>query len=181
MAYGHPPGDVLTFGLHILTVHMMNAFPLKTLALAALFALAAGPAFAADDGVDDTVPEILATQHALRAKLDQREGEYSKFSHADLARMRRAQDTVFEVLDGVTSLDELNAAERTELSNALSQIKATLASDEGSRLICHRERKTGTNLVTKRCETVAEREARARDSQQQMQDFSRTVQTRGGG
>lgn len=158
----------------------MNAFPLKTFVLAALFALAAGPAFADDNGVDDTVPEILATQHALRAKLDQPTGEYAKFSNADLARMRRAQDRVFEMLDGVTSLDELNEAERTELSNALSQIKATLASDEGSRLVCHRERKTGTNLVTKRCETVAEREARARASQEQLREYAPTPSLRAG-
>jgi len=158
----------------------MNAFPLKTLALAALFALAAGPAFAAD-GVDDTVPEILATQHALRAKLDQPTGEYSKFSNDDLNRMRRAQDKVFGMLDGVKSLDELNNEERTELSNALSQIKATLASDEGSRVICRRERRTGTNIVEKRCETVAEREARARASQEQLREYAPTPSEHRGG
>jgi hypothetical protein len=159
----------------------MNAFPLKTLAIAVLLAFAAGPAFAADDGVDDTVPEILNTQHMLRTKLDQPSGEYSRFSQSDLSRMRRAQDKVFRMLDGVSSLDELNVGQRTELSNALDEIKATLASNSDSRLICRRERRIGTNLVEKRCETMAEREARARDSQQQMQDIARTVQTISGG
>ena len=158
----------------------MNASLLKTLAVAALFALAAGPAFATDDGVDDTAPEILATQHALRAKLDQREGEFAKFSPEQVARMRRAQDKVFSMLDGVDSLDALSAQERTELSNALSQIKATLADDEGSRVICRRERRTGTNLVEKRCETVAQREARARASQEQLREYAPTVSERSG-
>ena len=160
----------------------MNAFSLKAVAVAvaALLALAAGPVFAGDDA-DDTVPEILQTQQALRAKLDQPGGEYARLSQSNVSRIHRAQDKVFRMLNGVESLDQLNRGQRTELSNALDDIKAALAGDAGTRMVCHRERRTGTNLVEKRCESVADREARARESQQQMQDVSRTVQTRSGG
>jgi len=159
----------------------MKSSSLKHVAFAALLALCAAPAFAADDGVDDTAPEILQTQHALRAKLDNPTGEYAHFSSGDLSKMRTAQDEVFHVLDGVTSLDQLNAQQKMELSNALDEIKATLAGNESQRLICHRERKIGTNIVEKRCETAAERELRARESEKDMMDMSRSPQTQRGG
>lgn len=160
----------------------MKPFSLKPLAFAVLLACTA-PVLAQDkdNGIDDTVPKILQTQHELRTKLDNPTGEYSKFSADDLNRMRRAQDKIFAMLDGVTALDQLNADQKIALSNELDQVKATLTQNEGNRLVCYRERKTGTNLVAKRCETVQEREARARDSQEQMREYSSTPQERHGG
>jgi hypothetical protein len=160
----------------------MKPFSLKPLAFAALMAICAAPVLAAtDDGVDDTAAEILHTQHALRAKLDNPTGEYSRFSADDLSTMRRAQDKIFRMLDGVSSLDQLKEDQKIELSNALDQVKATLTHNEGNRLICYRERRIGTNLLEKRCETVDEREARTKASEEQMREMSREVQTRSGG
>ena len=103
------------------------------------------------------------------------------FSEADIAKMKRAQDNVFSMLSGVDSLDQLNLDQKTSLSNSLDVIKATLLSDEGNRLICHRERKIGTNIVAKRCETVAERNQHAKESQEQMREMAPTMQTKSGG
>jgi hypothetical protein len=128
-----------------------------------------------------TVSEILQFQKDLRSKLDNPTGEYSRFSQGDVAKMKHAQDDVFRMLSGVTSLDQLNLDQKTSLSNSLDLIKATLLSDEGNRVICYRERRTGTNLVEKRCETVAEREARRRAAQQDMREMDRSVQTQHGG
>ena len=157
-----------------------------SLALAASLFLCSAAAFAGstDPQVQDapqTVSEILQFQKNLRSKLDNPTGEYSRFSEADLAKMKRAQDSVFSMLSGVESLDQLNLDQKTSLSNSLDLIKATLLSDQGNRLICYRERKTGTNLVTKRCETVAERNARAHDADEQMREMNRNVQTQHGG
>ena len=69
------------------------------------------------------------------------------------------------MLKGVSSLDQLTPYQKTDLSNSLDEIKATLLANEGNRQICHRERKTGSNLIALRCETVADREAHARESQ----------------
>ena len=159
----------------------MKPFSLKPLAFAVLLAACAGPALAQNDGGDVTVPEILHTQHALRTKLDNPTGEYSKFSQDDLNKMRHAQDRIFQMLNGVTSLDQLKEDQKIALSNELDQVKATLTQNEGNRLICYREKRIGTNLLEKRCETVAEREAHARESQQQMMDMSREVSNHGGG
>jgi hypothetical protein len=128
----------------------------------------AGACLADADQGATTVPEILQMQHALRAKLESPTGEYSRFSESDIRKMEAAQDQVFHMLSGVTSIDQLNDAQKTELSNALDQVKATLLANENSRVICKIERKTGTNLTSRRCETVAQRAANAAEARRQM-------------
>ena len=150
------------------------------LSLSLFFCSAAAFADSTSQDAPQSVSEILTTQKDLRAKLDNPTGEYSRFSEADIAKMKRAQDSVFTMLSGVDSLDQLNLDQKTSLSNSLDVIKATLLADEGNRLICHRERKIGTNIVAKRCETVAEREARAKAAQEQMREMAPTVQTKSG-
>jgi hypothetical protein len=72
------------------------------------------------------------------------------------------------MLDGVSSIDQLNENQKTELSNALDQVKATLLANEDNRVICHIERKIGTNLTSRRCETVAQRQANTDEARRQM-------------
>ena len=159
----------------------MRSSPFLALALGVSLALSAGAAFAQAPEQPQTVSEILQFQHALRAKIDKANGEYSRFDEGQISRMKQAQDNVFRMLAGVNSLDDLNETQKIEVSNSLDQIKAILLANEGNRLICYRERKTGTNLLTKRCETYADREARARETQQQMIDANNRAQTRSGG
>ncbi|MFT3897618.1 MAG: hypothetical protein QM719_07965 [Thermomonas sp.] len=153
------------------------------LSVSLLFCSAAAFADSTDPQQDapQSVSQILHDQKELRSQLDNPTGEYSRFSEADIAKMKRAQDSVFVMLSGVDSLDQLNLDQKTSLSNSLDVIKATLLADEGNRLICHRERKIGTNIVTKRCETVAERNAQAKAAQEQMREMAPTFQTKSGG
>jgi hypothetical protein len=142
-------------------------------------------AFAADNpGASDqpqSASEIITFQRELRERLDKPYGEYSRFSETDLARMKRAQDNVFRILHGVSSIDQLSPDQKTDMSNSLDQIKATLLANEGNRQICHRERKTGSNLIALRCETVAEREAHARESNEEMRRLAPSMQSVNGG
>jgi hypothetical protein len=159
----------------------MRSSPFLALALGVSLALSAGAAFAQAPEQPQTVSEILQFQHALRGKLDQPNGEYSRFDEGQIARMKHAQDNVFRMLSDVKSLDDLSENQKIEVSNSLDEVKAILLANEGNRLICYRERKTGTNLLTKRCETYADREAHARESERAMRDMSRTMQTTNGG
>jgi hypothetical protein len=133
-----------------------------------LLASMAGTCLATGDQGATTVPEILQMQHALRAKLETPSGEYSRFSEGDIRKMEAAQDNVFRILNGVTSIDQLNEGQKTDLSNSLDQVKATLLANENSRVVCKIERKTGTNLTSRRCETIAQREANAREARRQI-------------
>ncbi|MFS8063573.1 MAG: hypothetical protein ACMG5Z_03195 [Luteimonas sp.] len=159
----------------------MRSSPFLALALGVSLALSTGATFAQESVQPQSVSEILQFQHALRSKLDAPSGEYSRFDEGQVARMKQAQDNVFRMLSGVNSLEDLSENQKVEVSNSLDQVKAILLANESNRLICFREKKTGTNLLTKRCETYADREARARDSQQQMMDNNRRVQTEHGG
>ena len=139
-----------------------------------LAGLASGPVHAGKQA-PASVPEILQVQHALRAKLDV-PGGVANFDKSAIQRIETAQDTVFRLLDGVTSLDQLNDQQKVELSNALQVIQATVLAQEGSRVICHVERKTGTHMTTRRCETVADRERDAADARKYMLDHPDHIQ-----
>jgi len=166
----------------------MNLRPIQSLAAALALVLVSGAAFAVDPAPaapatqpPQSVSEILSVQHGLRERLDRHSGEYARFTPEAISRMEHAQDKVFVMLHGVTSLDQLNPQQRTDLSNSLDEIKAILLANEANRQICHRERRTGSNLLELRCETVAEREAHARESQEEMRRMAPTMQTRSGG
>lgn len=167
----------------------MKFHALPSLILSAALACGvAGSALAGDKsaaaGAADqpqTVSEILTFQRGLRERLDKPYGEYSRFKESDLVRMKRAQDKVFSMLQGVSSLDQLSPEQKTDLSNALDEVKATLLANEGNRQICHRERKTGSNMIELRCETVADREAHARDSREAMREIAPSPGTKSGG
>ena len=146
-----------------------------------LLAGLSGACLAADVGPATTVPEILQMQHALRAKLESPSGEYSRFDNAAIRKMEVAQDQIFQMLNGVTSLDQLSEVQKVDLSNALDQVKATLLSQEDNRVICHVEPKLGSHLTERRCETVAQRAQRARDSRETMKQFQDRAQLTNGG
>jgi hypothetical protein len=163
----------------------MNSRPVKNLVAALALAMASSIAFAAETAPAPAAPaqsvaEILSVQHGLRDRLERHSGEYARFDAGAVARMERAQDNVFAMLRGVDSLDQLSPSQRTELSNSLDEIKSILLANEGNRQICHRERRTGSNLIELRCETVAGREAHARDSAEAMRQMAPTAQTRSG-
>ena len=149
----------------------MSVRIVKTIALSVLLATTAGTSFAATQQAPaaqtqapQSVSEILQFQRDLRLKLESPTGEYSRFDSSAIHRMETAQDKVFRILGGVTSLDQLTLDQKVDVSNSLDEVKAILLANEDNRMICHRERKTGTNLLTRRCETVAQREANIKEA-----------------
>lgn len=158
----------------------MNMF--KTLSLSIALVCASGVAAATDQPAtsavqpaaapaaqgQQSIADILQTQHDLRGHLDKRDGDYARYSNDSIRKMQRAQDQIFSMLSGVGSLDQLNEAQRIELSNNLDLVKATLLAKDDSRLICHLERKIGSNMMQRRCETVAQRQANVDESRKEM-------------
>jgi hypothetical protein len=168
----------------------MNMFKTLTISLALVCASgmaaatdqpasAVQPAASATTQGQDSVADILATQHGIRDHLDKRDGEYAKYSDDAVRKMQRAQDRIFSMLSGVDSLDQLNQGQRTELSNALDQVKATLLAKDDDRLICHIERKIGSNMMQRRCETVAQRNANAEEARKEMMNHPEHYQQSG--
>ena len=140
-----------------------------------LAGLAIGPGIAGQQ-TPASIPEILQVQHALRVKLDTPGGDYAHLDKAALRQIETNQDHVFQLLDGVTSLDQLNDQQKVDLSNALQQIQATLFAQEGSRVVCRVERKTGTHLTSRTCQTVADRDRDTAEAQKYMLDHPDHIQ-----
>ncbi|MBU8977349.1 hypothetical protein JI752_014450 [Lysobacter sp. MMG2] len=141
--------------------------PMTTWMTVALLALA-GAAHANAD----KVAMILQQQREIRAESEHSTGAYARFDAGTLDRMHQAQDRVFRLLDGKSSVDQLRPSEQVEVFNALEEVKAILADNERNKQKCWREHKLGTTMKITRCATLAELEQVRRDSEQWKADPS---------
>ncbi|MFZ5656304.1 MAG: hypothetical protein ACOY37_04475 [Pseudomonadota bacterium] len=84
-----------------------------------------------------------------------------KLKPREVVLIRKDQARVQAILDGKSSLDELNVAERVELDNALERINAlVVATREASedRDVCRYERPTGSKLRKLDCMSAGDRQ-----------------------
>lgn len=102
---------------------------------------------------------ILQQQREIREQSEVATGSYVRFEQAELNRMHRAQDRIFQLLDGVSDIKELDPERQAELFNAIEEVKSVIAHNEKDRQICTREHKLGTTMKQTVCATVAERRA----------------------
>lgn len=102
---------------------------------------------------------ILEQQREIRKQSEVSTGTYARFEPAELDRMHRAQDRIFQMLNGVNDIDQLDADRQAELLNAIEEVKAVIAQNEDDRQICRREHKLGSTMKQTVCATVAERRA----------------------
>jgi hypothetical protein len=78
------------------------------------------------------------------------------------------------ILDGVTSIDQLDQAERADLFSYQEEVNSILtkAADD-SRIVCKRQAKTGSHRMETRCRTVAQLRLERDASQKVMRDVMR--------
>ncbi|QNP41855.1 hypothetical protein [Lysobacter solisilvae (ex Woo and Kim 2020)] len=100
---------------------------------------------------------IRQQQQDIREESERATGRYARFDRYELERMHRAQDRIFQLLDGVTELDQLNAADKAELLNALETVKAVITQNDEDRQVCWREKTLGSHRFQTHCATVRER------------------------
>lgn len=102
--------------------------------------------------------QIRLQQEEIRKQTEGSTGRYARFDTAELAKLRKAQDRVFGLLEGVGDLTQLNPSQQAELFNALESVKAVIAANEADRQVCWREQRLGSHRTETRCATVAERQ-----------------------
>lgn len=133
---------------------------MRLFALALIGLLACGNALAdsqAQPIVIKDIAKFLDYQRDLRG--DMQDG--SKFKHVDGSSKRRvfaAQDTLFSLLQGKRSIDELQDDQRIAVYNAQAEIAAVLTDAELDRPVCKRERPIGSNMMKTIC--ITKRESR---------------------
>jgi hypothetical protein len=168
-----------------------------SLATALMFAVAfAGPVFGyaqqspsdpATAARADAQVEKIATNLAKyigeidRAIAMAKDGQYGKLQRGSEARLAAARQTIGDLLHDVSDPRQLAPDKRIELFNAHQEIASIINHQDKGRVVCTRERKTGSRLSTTECMTVGEREERARLAAFGTQSMQNNVCTPGEG
>jgi len=98
------------------------------------------------------------------------DGQYGAISVNDRNAVEADLDRIAAILGSKDSAAKLSDQQQIDVINAQERINAVLTKNDGNRLICTMEQRTGTKFKEKVCVTAREREAIRRDSQKVMQD-----------
>jgi len=127
---------------------------------------------------------IRSQQQEIRAAVQAGRGAYKDLPDARKRELLGKQDRVLSLIENKTRTTELNERQQIEVFNDLEAIQAIINSAEDERMICRRERPTGTNRPQTICKTVAqrraEREAIERDTGRRSLDCSEAAMGPGG-
>jgi hypothetical protein len=118
----------------------------------------------------DLLRALDEIQTALPKDTETRTSQRRRYGYTSSAALECATPASAVVGEG------LSDAQRLDLSTALDEIQTALLTSGDNRVTCHYERKTGTNLVSLHCETLAQREQNARESQEFMRERAATPQ-----
>jgi hypothetical protein len=104
-----------------------------------------------------------------------KDGGYGKLERGGEARLSAARKEIGDLLRNVSDPRELPTEQRIALYNAHQTIESVINHQDKSRVVCTRERKTGSRVGITECLTVAEREERAKISQAMARDQQRVT------
>ena len=102
-------------------------------------------------------------------------GGYGKLERGSEARLAAARKEIGDLLKDTSDPRELPAEQRIALFNAHQVIESTINKQDKSRVVCTRERKTGSRVGITECLTVGEREERAKISSAMARDQQRST------
>lgn len=117
-------------------------------------------AMASDDRIQlaQELPEIRAAQDALKAALDKKDGPYARYSESQRNTLRQQQSSIYGLIDGKDSLDDLGEDNRLRLANLLMSQKAQLEQKPEDRTVCQRVKVLGSNRPKMQCMSEAQRD-----------------------
>ena len=123
-------------------------------------------AFGATAGEGEQAPTDLAAavaqQHEIRAALEAHDPQFDYLGKNRRQNVLSAQDRLFTMTDGKTSLGELSANDQVRAFNQLKRIEALLIrKDVDQRQVCERTALAGTKRQQLACYDKAEQDKRA--------------------
>lgn len=145
----------------------------QALILIALFAFAAG----AQAGTEQPKPvfgekiapaELPKLIEMIRYEIEPG-GRWENVPKQDRPVLEAKLKEMEDVLQGRSSVGELNNDERLRLINAQEHANAILTEHDGQRLICKRETPTGSHRPQNICMTVAQRKQASEDSRRYLE------------
>ena len=125
---------------------------------------------AAAPKVSTNAPEIIQQQTALRAEVLSGKGAFKDMDASARNDLLRNQEILFDLLKDKELTTQLSETDQVRVSNSISSIVALVNNAEDDRMICRREKMTGSHRPETICKTVAQRrvereEARNRNLQ----------------
>lgn len=117
-------------------------------------------ALASDDRVQlaQELPEIRAAQDALKAALEKKDGPYARYSESQRKALREQQSSIYGLIEGKQSVDDLGEDNRLRLANLLMAQKAQLEQSPEEKMVCERVRVLGSNRPKLQCMSESRRE-----------------------
>lgn len=106
-----------------------------------------------------TFEAIIQEQQQIKSEFAQ--GEYPDLTPRAKRLLTSAQDTIFSVAEGKSSVDEMSPDDQVRFKNAVEQVNAILIgrrSGEESKEVCWRERQVGSQVMKTVCGTQKERD-----------------------
>ena len=112
---------------------------------------------------------IHEQQLAYRADALAGARDFKEMSEADRQDFVRQQDALFALIEGKSTLDELQAEEQVKAHNLIENLQAIVLRTEDLKMVCEWTKKTGSHRKTKTCMTVAERRMLREASQAELE------------
>jgi hypothetical protein len=160
---------------------------IRTIALACLVALASTSAVAREPANQvtpmtvnaSTREDFEAVANDVRAEMTEG-GRFEFLSKSERESIEDAFRRIGLLFQNAPSVDAMKKEDQVALFNQQETINALLKNRDSDRVVCKRERKTGTNLATTQCMTYGERERMRRDSQNELNRIQKGGATHNG-
>jgi hypothetical protein len=150
-----------------------DSFVMKSLLMSAVLISGltlATAASASNQAGEVFIPGKPLQQQIERIEIELNDGEtYSELKQTDRSRVREALVRMRTAVEQHPDRDSMPEQVRTDVFNDQQIVNTVLTqAREDSRLICQREKATGSNRATTQCTTVAERARRKDKAQRDM-------------
>jgi hypothetical protein len=151
----------------------MKANRIKAGACALVVLAALTTAAQAGSRPNNRVSDIVSQQTQIRAEVKAEKNGWDNIAADKRQELISKQDQLLLLIDGKQTLDELAPADHATAVQTLEWIDALAAKADDERMVCTRERATGTNRITKVCRSAGA----MRKQREQAIDAMRTGQT----
>ena len=128
----------------------------RYLLMAALFAAFSHASASGAIDQNTRADGILAQQREIRIDVENKKQGWDSISMEKRGELLTRQNRIFALLEGKQVIGDLNEPDQVEVANNLEWIKALANNAEDQRLVCTRDRKTGSMRTTTRCKSVAQ-------------------------
>jgi hypothetical protein len=135
---------------------------MRIMFLICVLMLSFGAMAAEETQPEDDLGAALAQQREIRAALEANDAQYEYLGKNQRHNVLNAQDRLFAMTDGKSSLGELSPNDQVRAFNQLKRIEALLVrKDADQREVCERGKLTGSNQQQLMCFDKAEQDKRA--------------------